>query len=159
MNQFNEFSAKKLGEVLAFASLSLDTLNKARETLTETLGEDYVLQIESKNKNYIETINKITSENGVVEIVNKKLTGTGNKLKAMRDLYISDEWHNPTELLEWSGFFLGATIVHWQLVKGVAENLNNQTLKDLANDALNFHQALFDQSQKKLNQIGEEKSA
>lgn len=154
----NEFSAKKLGEVLAFADVSLDTAKRAENALQEAFGKENFSAMVAKNTGYIETIRKIAEDENVADIVDKKLEGTGQKLLSMRDLYIGDEWNNPTELLEWFGFFLGAAIVHWQLVKGSAEALNHQSLKNLADDALKFHQDLFNEAQIKLNQIGREKS-
>ena len=154
----NEFTAKKLGEVLAFADVSLDTAKRAENALKEAFGEEKFLALIAKNTSHTEAIKKISEDENVSDIVNKKLEGTSQKLRSMRDLYVGDQWNNPTELLEWSGFFLGAAIVHWQLVKGVAENLNHQSLKNLADDALNFHQNLFTETQIKLNQIGKSKS-
>lgn len=154
----NEFCAKKLGEVLAFASVSLDTAERGHKAMVTILGDSGLADFIDNNKKQIETINQIANEYKVTDIVNKKLAGTGEKLKKMRDLYIGDEWDNPTELLEWSGFFEGAAIVHWQLVVGISRGLNNDTIGDLAQKTLIARQALFALVEKKLNEFGEAKS-
>ena len=154
----NEFCAKKLGEVLAFASVSLDTAKQGNKAMTVILGDSGLADFIDNNEKQIETINQIAAEYEVTDIVNKKLAGTGEKLKKMRDLYIGDEWDNPTELLEWSGFFEGAAIVHWQLVIGISRGLSNNTIDDLAQKTLTFRKALFTLVEKKLNEFGEAKS-
>ncbi len=158
INIMNEFSAKKLGEVLAFATVSLDTLKQGEVALQEAFGIDLTNELTQKNQGHIETINQIAEKYDATGIVNKKLEGTGTKLKRMRDTYIGDAWDNPTELLEWSGFFEGAAIVHWVLVAGLAETLNDQKIKNLANDALKLHRQLFEIAETKLNQHGKEQS-
>lgn len=154
----NEFTAKKLGEVLAFAVVSLETAEKAEKALKEAFGDDTFQNIVEENKKHIKIINTLAEENNISEIVNTKLAGTGNKLRQMRDLYIGDEWENPTELLEWSGFFEGAAIVHWDLVSGVGDALNNETLTNLANSALSLHREIFAQTEEGLKQHGKNKS-
>jgi len=154
----NEFTAKKLGEVLAFATVSLETAKRAEIALKEAFGDDRLGEILEQNKQHIDIINNLAEENEVAEIVNKKLTGTGEKLRQMRDLYIGDEWGNPTELLEWSGFFEGAAIVHWDLVAGAGESLNNESLINLAKSALTLHREIFSHTEEKLNQYGQTKA-
>lgn len=154
----NEFVAKKLGEVLAFANIGLDTATKAEQALKTAFGEDLFDKLVTSNQSHFEQINKIASDAQVAEIVNKKLEGTGTKLKAMRDLYIGTEWDNPTELLEWSGFFEGAGIVHWQLVLGAGKAINSPNIITLAQEALTLHRELFSTAETKLKEVGEEKS-
>ncbi|MEX0918549.1 MAG: hypothetical protein WDZ85_01110 [Candidatus Paceibacterota bacterium] len=152
----NEFSAKKLGEVLAFATVSLETGEKGEVALREALGDDLFNDLIDRNQNYRQTINHLAEKYEVTGIVNKKLDGTGFKLRNMRDTYIGDDWDNPVEQLEWSGFFVGAAIVHWDLITGVAEKLNDEKITDLATDALAFHRRLFEIVENKLQDRGRE---
>ena len=103
----NEFTAKKLGEVLAFATVGIETWEKGREAIESVFGEDTDRLIDASKK-HRDTLGNIAESENVQDIVSKKLEGTGTKLRSMRDLYVGEEWHNPTELLEWSGFFEGA---------------------------------------------------
>ncbi len=154
----NEFGAKKLGEVLAFAIVGEETIEKGRGVLSPVLGENEIADILEKNRIYGDELKKLASELGVSDIVNTKLEKTGAKLREMRELYIGDQWENPTEILEWSGFFEGAAFVHWGLVKGVAETLNHELLMSLANECMNFHHDLLDTISSELQSVGQNKA-
>ncbi len=154
----NEFTAKKLGEVLAFAVVGIETFKKGHSALVSVWGEKTVENIISRNESHRESILKIAKENGVEDVVNKKLDGTGIKLREMRDLYVGDQWDNPTELLEWFGFFEGACIVHWELVKGAGEATGHTEITLLAKEAFEFHEEIFKKSGYLLYEIGKKKS-
>ena len=154
----NEFTAKKLGEVLAFAVVGIETFEKGKIALVSVLGEDEVTKLISQSSKHRDVILKIAGVGNVLDIVNKKLEGTGMKLRAMRDLYVGDQWDNPTELLEWSGFFEGAAVVHWSLVKGAGERTNNQEIKNLAEEAVALHKEILDMAITQLHNVGMKKS-
>lgn len=152
--KINEFVAKKMGEVLAFNRIGTETLEKGRVALVEALGEATVIDQEEKNKIHGEEIIRIATEAGVIDITLAKADKTEQKLRSMRDLYVGEEWHNAVELLEWNGFFQGAAVVHWALVRGAGETLDNEALITLANEAFNYHSELLDQSESELSQEG-----
>jgi hypothetical protein len=155
----NEFTAKKLGEILAFADVGRETFNKGKVAFESVLGKEKVseaLKILSSQKDLIHTL---ADRAGVLKSVLSKLEKTGEKLRKMRDLYIGDEWDNPTELLEWSGFSEGAAVVHASLLQGAAEEIGHSELKSLANEFLIFHKDLLDQSIEILHLIGRKKAS
>ncbi len=154
----NEFVAKKLGEVLAFAVVGKETFEKGKTALESVLGADVLADMITECGARHDSIVKIAEENKVTDIVMKKLEGTGTKLRAMRDLYVADQWDNPTELLEWSGFFEGAAIVHWALVEGAAEGLNQHELKALAAKGKGFHEMVIKNVEGLLNGVGQKKA-
>jgi len=78
-----------------------------------------VLDVEEKNRMHGDEVMRLATEGGVIDTTLAKATATEEKLKKMRDLYVADQWDNATELMEWSGFFEGAAIVHWALMRGV----------------------------------------
>lgn len=161
----NEFIAKKLGEVLAFAEVGKETFERGRVAMEAGFGVERVAQILKDNTAHADTIRKIGREVGMSEIIEKKLQGTGDKLRAMRDLYVGDQWDNPTELMEWSGFFEGAAIVHWALVLGASETLITLQ-KSLAHDDLlllatagsEFHHGIFHEATNYLHSVGAQKA-
>lgn len=154
----NEFVAKKLGEVLAFNRVGTDTLEKGRVALTEVLGEEHILDREEKNRIHGEAIIQIATEGGVIDTTLEKAKKTEEKLRTMRELYVADQWDNATELLEWSGFFEGAAIVHWALVRGAGESLNNEQLITVANEAIGYHYELLEKSESELGTKGQDKA-
>lgn len=153
----NEFSAKKLGEVLAFADVGLETFDKGREAFEKTLGENFA-HMREEIISHKDLLHSIADECHVLDIVMKKLESTGEKLRKMRDLYVGDEWDNPTELMEWSGFFEGAAIAHWQLVRGVSESTSHATLSSLSDRALKFHEDFFAIAKDALREVGVRRS-
>ena len=132
----NEFSAKKLGEVLAFTEVKTDTLTRGATALALAWGQDRLDAINQEITRQKEAITHIAQQADVFDIVRTKADNTGKKLMAMRDLYVGDQWDNAVELMEWSGFFEGAAIVHFALVRGVAETINHENLLAVSQDAI-----------------------
>jgi hypothetical protein len=154
----NEFVAKKLGEVLAFNRLESDTLSKGRTALVAALGEEKIADIEDRNRLHNESVMKVATDAGMIDTTLAKADKTTEKLMTMRDLYVGDQWDNATELMEWSGFAEGAAIVHWALVRGCAEGLNDETLLTLAEEAINWHYELLEIAEAELGTTGQTKS-
>jgi hypothetical protein len=155
--KINEFVAKKLGEVLAFNRVGTETLEKGRVALAEALGEEPILDQEEKSRIHAEEIIRITTDAGVIDTTLAKASKTEQKLRAMRDLYVGEGWNNAVELLEWNGFFQGAAVVHWALVRGAGEALDHEALITLSNEAINYHSELLDQSESELTTIGQDR--
>ncbi len=153
----NEFTAKKLGEVLAFATVGLETFEIGQEALASVLGESDLSRFTADFDRHREILEQIAEKEEVSEIVQKKQEATETKLKAMRDLYIGEQWDNPTEILEWSGFFEGAAIVHWCLVDGAGQGTENVELMDLAEDATIVHKDLLEAIEELLRETGNRK--
>jgi hypothetical protein len=154
----NEFVAKKIGEVLAFTRVSTDTITKGHGALVQMLSEEVVQDMLDKNRIHGEELMRISTEGGAIDITLAKASKTEEKLKMMRDLYVGDQWDNAVELMEWSGFFEGAAIVHFALVRGAGEGLENEALITLSNEALAYHYELLDQSENHLSLVGQDRS-
>ncbi len=154
----NEFVAKKLGEVLAFARVGTDTFAKGKTALRTVLGEDTYKDCLRENDIHDRSLIDIAEKENTSDITLAKSIATGKKLASMRDLYVGDEWENPTELMEWSGFFEGAAIVHWKLILGIGEALKREELITLATEAINFHQDILKKACDHLQEIGQVKS-
>lgn len=103
-------------------------------------------------------IEQMATEANVSQVTLPKSEKTAAKLTSMRDLYVGDEWDNPTELMEWSGFFEGAAIVHWELVAGAALGINNSRLESLSRLALSTHREILNTASRVLNDVGLKKS-
>lgn len=156
--EINEFVAKKLGEVLAFNTVGSETLERGRDALVATLGEEFVLDQEEKNKLHNTEIIRIATDAGIIDTTLAKSAKTEQKLRAMRDLYVADQWDNATELLEWSGFFEGAAIVHWNLIRGAGEGLDNEALMMLSNESNSYHYKLLEKAETELMSVGQNRA-
>ncbi len=148
----NEFVGKKLGEVLAFSNLGIELFDRGAEVLEGqfedfgALKETFLAQAES--------VKDIAQVGGVYEVTEKKAVATEQKLRGMMETYIGDEWSNLAELLEWMGFFEGAAVVHWRLVEGAAETLDDNELHQLAADGADLHHDLLHRAQAHIKSIG-----
>lgn len=154
----NEFTAKKLGEVLAFCRVELDTIERGRQAWETVFDVADIDRVVADTQERAAKIEAFAQANNVSDITLAKADGTGAKLKSMRDLYVGDEWDNATELLEWSGFFEGAAIVHWVLVAGAAEGLGNDELKHLAELSKEAHIQIHDSVSTRLRNVGKKRS-
>lgn len=135
----NEFCAKKLGEVLAFEYLGKETFLKGKDAFLNIFSQECFDSVIVTYCDLIAKIEKVAEKNNVSNITLPKKDKTKDKLSKMQDLYVGDEWDNHIELSEWSGFYEGAAIVHWELVLGIAEKLKDDELEHLALYAIRFH--------------------
>lgn len=154
----NEFTAKKLGEVLAFTRVGTDTLERGGEALTAVLGQERILDMKEKNHMHGEGVMKIATDAGMIDTTLAKADKTEAKLKQMRDLYVGDQWDNATELFEWSGFFEGAAIVHWNVVKGAAQAMNDENFLLLCEEGINWHYELLELAESELESKGQDRA-
>jgi hypothetical protein len=156
--ELNEYIARKLGEVLAFAEVGLETFEKAEDALKKVFGKEKYEEAKKENSLHAEKIKSIVEQYQSSEITLSKAQKTGEKLRFMRDHYIGDEWDDAAELAEWMGFFEGAAIVHWYLVKGASEKLGIKVLEEVCTNGINFHRSLFDKDSISIENIGKEKA-
>lgn len=145
----NEFMEKKLGEVLAFSLVGQDTIQSGKAALSTIIEPE-------KLETYRKRLAQIAAEIGEVatETTRAKSDKTSTKLKKLRDIYIGDEWDNPTEILEWAGFFEGAAIVHWFLILGAAQEVDNLKLAKLAHRGVDLHRKSLKNVEDKLQETG-----
>lgn len=150
------YIAKKMGEVLAFERVGLETFQRGSAVLAGAITDFAAVQDGLvRRAQYLE--HAFTKDPELGATMQTKATATGTKLLAMRDLYVADQWDNLAELCEWSGFFEGAAIVHWQLILGVAQAAENQELIDVAQEAITSHGHIFATVGERLMTIGKEK--
>lgn len=154
MLEMNDFAARKFGEVLAFAETFNDTVERAKETISKERSEDQIQQLLDASTDHATRIKTIVLAAGTSESTLKKAAATNTKLRTMRDTYIGDSWDELTEIYEWLGFYTGAAIVHWALIEGVGEGLQDEETAGLVKDAKEFYRQLMDESIKHLQEVG-----
>lgn len=154
----NTYTAKKIGEVLAFEQIMIETIARGRKALGEAYGPTRIDEVLTKAEEYEDQLETEARNAGVEDAVIEKAEATSNKLRSMQELYIGDEWNNSVELLEWSGFFHGAAVAHASLTKGAAEALNLPELKSLVLGIFQFHHNLLQETNSHLEEKGREKS-
>lgn len=152
----NEFVGKKLGEVLAFSNIGVELFERGEATFREAFS-DYD-ELKNVFVQQADDVKDVAKAGGVDETTEKKASATGDKLRGMMETYIGDEWDNLAELLEWMGFFEGAAVVHWRLVEGAAETLDDSTLHQLAADGADLHHDLLHRAQGEIKAIGAERA-
>jgi hypothetical protein len=155
----NEFTAKKLGEVLAFAVVGKEIFERGSIALGTVLTTAGVSKNTDSAQMHADAVKALAEEKGVSEITLPKSEKTGAKLREMLDLYVGDQWDNPAELLEWLGFFEGAAVVHWKLVEGAAEALSDSALQELAATGVAFHQDLLTKVSTSIKELGNTKAS
>lgn len=159
LKAMNEFAAKKLGEVLAFANVGLETLDKARAGIVQAWSSDEIKLLVDGFSKQRDTIADSAKAAGVGDTTSTKAEATAIKLRSMRDAYVGDEWDNPAEIMEWLGFFEGSAMVHWALVRGAAETLDHTPIKQIADEAIGFHHDFLHNVRDKLMAIGESRAS
>src|SRR3989344_5298418 len=149
-----EFTAKKLGEVLAFCRTGIFLAEKSGPAMVKALGESEDARITGALMAHAAELEKIANEAGVKDITFLKAEKTGAKLRSMMEMYVGDEWENMSEIMEWMGFQEGSAIVHWQLVSGSAEAMNHEGLRELSKKAIEFHKDILNKVSEALKKIG-----
>lgn len=145
--------AKKLGEVLAFERATKDLFEKGAEGLSQVLSPEVMGQALRSSESRASQLEEWATGADIAETVLAKAEATGSKLTSMRDMYVQDRWDDGVELMEWLGFFEGAAIVHWELVRGGAQSFELETIEGLANDALKFHEKLLNGVREKISTL------
>lgn len=154
----NEFTAKKIGEVVAFARMGNDTINKAKKAFGEFLSDADMDDTIAKAEKQIDYLLTFANEKNITDSVKSEAEKTGEKIKIMRDAYIGDEWENASVIFEWWGFFGGAAIAHWNLIKGIGEAIEDDVFVEQSYQAIAYHENLYDTSISLLAEIGRNKS-
>jgi hypothetical protein len=156
-SKLNEFSAKKLGEVLAFSRITRETMDLGQEGFLKIMTETDLGSLKDEAQTNENGITKIATVYNVLEKVEEKATATGSKLREMRDMYVRDQWDNATELSEWSGFFEGAATVHWALVYGIGQATGINEIQKLSDQAKKYHESALEKYENFLIEIGKKK--
>lgn len=155
--ELNTFSAKKLGEVLAFALVGQETWEKGSAAL-EPLFPGKVGEIMKEHLDQSTAIRSLAEEAKIWDQTAAKAKATGAKLQTMRDGYIGDSWDDAAELLEWLGFFEGAAFMHWKLVEGIADSIGHDDLPELVGRSVIFHHDLLLECAEVIKEVGGERS-
>lgn len=143
-DMYDSHVLRKVGEVLAFTQVGLDTFDRGQEALMRVFEEQEMDRIlEQKNK-ALEQMESFLQHIDDAQSVQDKAALTSAKLVNMRDLYLQDEWSDHLEILEWLGFFEGAAIVHWGLIGGYTSARYVPELSNLASEMLEFHRTLLE---------------
>lgn len=154
----NEFTAKKLGEVLSFAIVGKEIFEKGKDALGLVLTPEGVQGVWDSASGHVQAITELAMTEGSSEITLPKSEKTAAKLRQMLDLYVGDQWDNSAELLEWLGFFEGAALVHWKLVEGTGQALDDDKLKDISRMGVEFHHNLLTQVSEAIRNLGGKKA-
>lgn len=151
-----QFTAKKLGEVLAFATVGNEMLEKNETAFREYLGVELLAHVLETNAMHAKNIRHIGETEGMWETMEKTAKESGGKLEKMRDVYLNDS-SNVSDLFEWFSFVEGAAYGHFMVLKGAAERANDEALLELAEDGSTFHYELLAHIVEELEEIGEDK--
>lgn len=154
----NEFVAKKLGEVVAFAKMGNDTINKAKKAFGEFLSDADMNEAIQKAEKQIDEILAFATEKNIIDSVKAEAEKTAAKIEKMRDAYVENNWEDASVVFEWWGFFGGAAIAHWNLVKGIGEAVEIDSFVQIAYNAIAYHENLYDTATSLLAEIGRNKS-
>ncbi len=152
-----EKTAKKIGEAYAFAQVLSDTFESNIKVMTELFG-DHAESILDVTKVQREELADIADKTGLSEIVLPKAERTGLKITKMGEMYVGDDWDDVAEVLEWMSFFVGGAIVHWQLIKGSAEEMDNDHFGNVAGVGTEYYATLMQQLRDYAVGVGKERA-
>ena len=153
----NEKVSKKIGEAYAFSDVLGGINEKTPDVLKELLG-DLPINIKEVSESQISGLEEVISEAGTSEIVKTKAEKTSNKITEMGDFYVGDDWDDSAEVLEWFSFFLGAAIIHWQLILGAGKELSNEKLVSVSESGVKYFEELLSVSKDSAEKIGVERA-
>jgi hypothetical protein len=140
----DNFTSRKLGEVLAFAQVGLETYDKGKVALVAATDADLVARTMDGARDTADGITEFAAKHEVLEAVLEKAGATTQKLRSMREIYLKEEgWRDPAEMCEWLGFFEGAGVVHWAVIRGAAEAAGSAELRALAASGAKLHHDLL----------------
>lgn len=158
----NEHMWKKLGEVKAFAVATNEFLTRGQKgfAVEDIFSADDIKELAEAALRHSKRIDEIAEADDASDIVDAKAEATGKKLSDMQNRYLADEddWQDPMELLEWSGFFFGGAVIHWNLIRGASESIHNPDLTALAEGGFNFYSQILETSKDSIHRLAKEEA-
>ena len=139
-----EKTAKKVGEAYAFAHVLQETFIQNKEIMAELFGK-YAKNILEVTETQKQDLQKISEDAGMDGVVLPKAEKTGIKITKMGEMYVGDDWDDIAEVLEWMSFFVGGAIVHWQLISGSSEKMENEEFGSIAGIGTEYYVSLMEQ--------------
>lgn len=143
-----------MGEVLAFARIGTDTMEKGEDGFSKLLSEGDIEDLKRAFNDLEHRIMAVAEADNALEEIEADSHAPEEKVLVMRDTYIGENWDDESDLLEWMGFYVGASLVHWHLIYGAAEALGFEELLAVARDAVDFYRTLFVSDERTLQDIG-----
>lgn len=135
----NDVTADNLGEVLAFAEASLDTLERYHEGLLGELDQEQYTALARRLQEQADETKDLADANQQLAAALTAAAFTLVKLQAMRDEFMGDDIESTTRLYKWLGFLCGGAIAHWAAVRGAGLSMHSAEITDLAERALAFY--------------------
>ncbi len=156
----NEFTAKKLGEVMAFINVGAEQFLQAKTALSSVLGQDFTNKANEIYAEHKKNLNHIVQESDLKEVILTKADKTGVKLTAMANLYMQkpEDWQDSSEVIEWLGFFEGGAIVHFKLAEAAAEELNLKEVVDFARAGAQWHKDFLGKLEQGISMVAKKRS-
>jgi hypothetical protein len=158
----NEHIWKKLGEVKAFSIAADDFLTRGEEGFVagDILSAVEIDQLKEAVSKHVQRIDKIAADEDANDVVDTKTEATGEKLTDMQNRYLvnDNDWKDPMELLEWSGFFFGGAVIHWNLIRGASESIHNPDLTALSEGGFKFYSQLMETATESIHQLAKEET-
>lgn len=153
----NEKVAKKVGEAYAFARVLSDTFTSNQSVMSEIFGNqaEYILEVTEIQRNELQ---KIAEGHSMDEAVLTKAEKTGAKITSMGEMYVGDDWDDAAEVLEWMSFFVGGAIVHWQLIAGSAQTMDDEHFVNVAGVGVEYYTGLMNKLKSYAITIGEKRA-
>jgi hypothetical protein len=151
----SEFLFKKMGEVLAFEEVGIETLERSEALLKESVLQDRHGYVIAEARSRIETLREVATELGGSEVMEAKAQKTGVKLRKLREIYLTEP-DDFADLLEWLGIHEGGAITHWILIEGEAAHSDSELLRRLAVNGVADHERDFRLFTGALRLLGEE---
>ena len=123
------------------------------EVLEALLGEHAsgITEITAKQQTDLQ---ELAETAGMGDMMLEKAARTQKKITEMGESYVGDDWDDSAEVLEWLSFFLGAAVIHWQLITGSAKELGDERFIRVAGDGAEYYFTLLNTARSKAEDIG-----
>lgn len=152
----NDFIVKTLGETVAFAKLAQDTIEKNKDVFSGHMSETDLNFSVQRGGGHVDAIAEYSKSKGIESQVISVSEEVSKHLESTRDLYLKDG--DDLSVLRWWGFFGGASLVQWNMVKGVFESIEDDAMVSIAYDAIGYHEDLYDSVSGTLTELARKKS-
>lgn len=149
--------AKKVGEAHAFAAVLEKTFNENTEVMNTLLGE-HAQTVTAKTEKQRTDLETVADAAQMKEVVTTKSAKTSDKITGMGETYVGDDWDDVAEVLEWMSFFVGGAIVHWQLIAGAADKMEEEAFKTITEAGTEYYTNLMEQLKQYAITVGHDRA-
>lgn len=155
----DEMIQQKLGEALAYCSFAQELLENGEAGFKEVKTDEELAWQKNTITKHITATQELADDMGMIDEVEECAEQTEEKVRAMSDVFIEDQWDDPARAIGFMSMVNGVSSVTWTFLAAAAEATDNEKLAQLSRQAVAFHEEALDKAKEAAGRLAEKLEA